>query len=345
MRQLETSSSSTIRNGHPVAVAGDPAHDLAPKTLNCLIFSLKKQWKCYRKQLRKCQRKFSERSVHDLRVSARRLLSLLDLLAHFLSPSRLEKTQNALKRHLDTFDDLRDAQVQLAAVSKLGQEFPAARCFHRFLKKRGARLIRSTYKKARRLRSKPLGKHIEAAREDLKAWVKAARPKQPTPLLISAVNRAFSVTRKLKEHITPNDTHSIHCTRVAFKKFRYVVEALADHLPWANERLLQRMRRYQTLMGDIQDAEVLLRALQKFLGKEKTKIQQSARFERELQRRRQGLIKKYLGAADQLLDFWPPAGTPCRGRPHPTLGNGGHAKSSNRNGSHSPRLPSKNKSL
>jgi CHAD domain-containing protein len=326
MRHHEINSASAGANGHPVAGVMDPLTELAPDTLQCLVLSLKKQWKCYRKQLRKCQRKFSERAVHDLRVSARRLLSLLDLLAHFLSPAHLEKTQNALKHQLDTFDDLRDTQVQLTTVRKLQQRFPAARSFYRFLKKRDQRLTRATCKKARRLRGKPLGKLIEAAREDVRRWLRTAGTQRASPLLLSAVNRAFAVTKKLRERIEPEDTHSIHCTRVAFKKLRYVVEALAEHLPWANERLLARMHAYQTLMGDIQDAEVLLRAFEKFLRKEKDEIEQAVRFEHELQRRRQELIGKYLAAADRLLDFWPLSARRRSAQSHLASGNGRHGR-------------------
>jgi len=343
MRQHETSSSLTSAEEHAAHGSLQPLHELAPDTLKSLVVYLKKQWQCYRKHLRKCQRKFSERSVHDLRVSARRLLSLLDLLAHFLSADHLKKTQTALKTHLDTFDDLRDVQVQLLAVRKLKEEFPAARCFHRFLKKRAERLTRSTYRKARNLRSKPVVKLIDAARADVKACIRAAGARQPGPLLLSAVNYAFTVTRKLRDRINPADTHSIHCTRVAFKKFRYVVEALADHLPQANETLLASMRHYQTLMGDVQDAEVLLRAFQKFLRKEKAEIQQAVRFEHELERRRQRSINKYLGAADQLLDFWPMAATAVPVK-HSSEGNGQRVDAIRR-ASPPPRSMTKDKTL
>jgi CHAD domain-containing protein len=302
-------------NSYREATAASPSPALAPDTLESLVFSLKKQWKCYRKELKKCQRKLSERSIHDLRVSARRLLSLLDLLAHFLTPGCLEKTQTELKRDLDTFDSLRDTQVQLMALRKLRQRYPAANRFHRFLKKREARFTHSTCKKARRLRSKPLGKLIDSVRKEVKEWPGTSNHTSASPMLLSAVNRMFVVTTKLRDRIEPKDTHSIHCTRVAFKKFRYVVESLAGHLPRANEKLLANMHRYQTLMGDIQDAEVLLRAYQKFLRKEKSEIQESVRFEHELQRRSRELIDKYLRGADQLLSFWPtPASSPRANR-------------------------------
>lgn len=305
MGQQHTKLPPTSVNGHRLRSSVAAVPTLPPATLQFLSAALRKQWKCYRKQLKKCQRKFSERSVHDLRVAARRLESLLDLLASFLAPGRLEKTQSALKRHLDTFDELRDTQVQLPVVRKFREGFPSASRFYRCLKKREARLTRSTCRKARDLRSRRLSKLINGARKDVRQWLRRADPGQPDALLMSAVNHAFALTRQRKNAIHPGDTHSIHRTRVAFKRFRYVLEALAGRLPGARESLLARMHEYQTLMGDIQDAEVLLRAFQKFMRREKCEPKAALRFERELQQRRRKLIAKYLEAADQLLEFWP----------------------------------------
>jgi CHAD domain-containing protein len=297
--------------------------------------SLKNRWKGYRKRLKKCQRKLSERTVHDLRVEARRLLSLLDLLAHFLAPGRIETAQAVLKRHLDNFDELRDTQVQLAMVAELQKKFSSARSFHRSLTKREARLSRLARKDAKRLRNKALGKLVTSCRADAHERLKASGSRQANLGLVRSIARAFEITRKLKSCIDPQDTHSIHRTRIAFKKFRYMLEALAGHLPWANERLLAGLRRYQASMGAIQDAEVLLRAFGKFLRKEKAEARPALKLMRELQRRRQQLIRTYLSAADHLSDFWPPSGAPAparlQGADRPI-----HHRKSSRSGSASP---------
>jgi CHAD domain-containing protein len=248
--------------------------------------------------------------VHDLRVEARRLLSLLDLLARFLAPTRREKAHRVLKEHLDSFDELRDTHVQLPAARKFREQFAAAGKFYRFLKKREARLTCSTCKRIRKLRTGRLSKAIRAARQDVESWMDRAGSRRPDALLLSAVNHAFARTNALREQIDPADTHSIHCTRIAFKKFRYVLEALAEDWPCVSKELLLSLRRYQTLMGDVQDAEVLLRAFKKFLRKHTTESRSAVRFEHELQKRRQDLIDKYMTSADQLLQFWPPSPAP-----------------------------------
>lgn len=280
--------------------AGLPGH-----SLNDLARGLKKQSKRYRKQLRRCQNKFSEQAIHDSRVETRRLLSSVDLLGSLVSARHLEKAQQALKRHLDALDDLRDTQVQLVTVGKLLRVFPAARPFHTFLLTREKRFTRKTRKRVKQLQHRHLGRLIEACRDDVKAHLQDRPPQRAGEVLLHSVDRAFTRTRQRWTHVRPEDARTIHRTRVAFKKFRYMVEALADFLPGVTDDHLAAMRHYQTMMGEIQDAEVLLRTLDKFLRKQEIKPEAARRFREELLRQRQWLIRVYLGAAEQLLGFWP----------------------------------------
>ena len=68
------------------------------------------------------------------------------------------------------------------------------------------------------------------------------------------------------------------------------------------------MRGYQSMMGDIQDVEVMRAALDKFLRRKKIKTAAAGCLRNELLRRRQWLIQVYLNAAGRLRQFWPPPG-------------------------------------
>jgi CHAD domain-containing protein len=284
---------------------GAPA-SLGPDGLKHLAESLRKQGKRYRRELKRCQKHFSEKAVHESRVATRRLLSTRELLAGFLPAPRLEKAKRALKRHLDIFDELRDTQVQLVIVRKMVHPFPGARPFKAYLLKREQRFAKQTRKAIKRVKSNRLGELIAACRTDI-----AARSRPPTGLaaarLRRSIDRAFARTVQLRGRIVPQDTRTIHCTRVAFKKFRYMVEALADYLPGVDAALLEAMRRYQGLMGQIQDLEVLLLVLDKFLARKKLAQGPAIDLREELANRRQALVQTYLGCADQLLQFWPAA--------------------------------------
>jgi CHAD domain-containing protein len=194
----------------------------------------------------------------------------------------------------------------LLQVSKLCRAFPAARPFHDYLLKRELRLAKKTRKRIKDVKTGSLGRSIEACRKKAGLQREALSARTAGARLLRAVDRAFTRTRQLRARIDPRDTKTIHRTRVAFKKFRYMVEELADCLPRANDKLLAEMRHYQAMMGDIQDAEVLLSALDKFLGQKEIKRKPGRQLREELARRRHWLIRVYLDAADQLTDFWPP---------------------------------------
>ncbi len=270
-----------------------------------LARSLKQQWKRYRKQLKRCQRECSPGAIHAFRVETRRLVSTLELLGGFLPSRRVEKAQRILKRHRDAFDDLRDTQVQLAAIGTMRRAFPALRPFYACLREREERLTRKTRKRLTKVRTGRLGKLVAACRGEVEKQLTKCTPRKALAVLLRSVDRAFRRTWVLRARIEARDTWTIHRTRVAFKKFRYMVETLAEHLPAVTEQRLAEMRHYQTMMGEIQDAEVLLATLDKFLLQQEIKPGAMRRFRVELLRRRQQLIRVYLKAAEQLLEFWP----------------------------------------
>jgi CHAD domain-containing protein len=278
--------------------------ELAPGALRHVERALQKQWTRYRKELRRCQRKFSEKAVHNSRVSARRLLATIELLEEFLWADVLKKVRHLIKEHLDIFDDLRDTQVQLVAVNGLQPTLPIARIFSGWLNKREGRFRERTCSCVKRIKTKPLVKLIAVSEDALEKQLKKQKGNAAANLLIRAVSKAYSRTAQLKKKIRANCPESIHRTRVAFKRFRYMVELLADDLA-ADEKLLEEMQHYQTMMGDIQDAEVLLQTFDKFARKKKIRAGSASQLRDELVRRREWLTNVYLDAAGQLREFWP----------------------------------------
>jgi len=274
---------------------------LPPDSLKQLSRALKKQWQRYRRDLDLCQKRFSEKSVHQLRVAARRLLSTVELLDPFLSRRQVGEVSECLKRHLDCFDDLRDTQVQLSIVKDLRKDFSGAERFYDWLQKREARFAKQTRKRVGEIETKPLARLVTNCRKE----VATRKSSEPGKLILRSVERAWLQAQALRARIDAGNTHTIHRTRVAFKKFRYMVELLAERLLPVSKQRLKLMHGYQTLMGNIQDAEVLLLAFDKFMRKKKLDPGFARRLRAELLRRRKELIRTYLDAAEQLDTFWP----------------------------------------
>ena len=270
-----------------------------------LAASLRKQWKRYRKKLKRCQRDFSQSAVHESRVETRRLIAIVDLLGAFLADGSVKKTRRILKRHLDHFDELRDTHVQLLSVGKMLRTFPALQPFHTALEEQERRAVKSTARKIKRIKAARLARFVEALAKGLEEGPKpGARRRSGPTRLMQAVNRAFSRVGELRRRIDPRDTATIHQTRVAFKSFRYMIEALAPLFPEVSPRQLRAMKEYQSMMGEIQDSEVLLASFAKFRRKEQINPDSAGRFEEELLRRRQWLIGAYLQNTDQFREFW-----------------------------------------
>ena len=268
---------------------------------------LRRQWRRYRKRLEHCQQRFSEKAVHDSRVETRRLLATIELLGAFVPEHELQKTRRALKRHLDTFAELRDTQMQLALVRKMGWASPAARDFRDWLLRREVRCLRTTRKEVRRIKTKRVGRRIAAFAEEIRRWRRHASPARTLAQAGRAIDCAFAQVVRLRRRVKAADMATIHRTRVAFKRFRYMVEALPPlSSATATARRHQAMRAYQAVMGDIQDLEVLLAVLDKFARQSDRNPAEVGRLKRGLLRRQQQRVRVFLKTADRLREFWPP---------------------------------------
>ena len=281
-------------------VAGRP-----PDVLRHLGAALPMQWRRYRKRLRRCQQKFSQAAVHDSRVETRRLLATLELLAAFIPARELKKPRRALKKHLDAFNHLRDTQVQLGAVAPVRRAFPAAQKFHAWLHKRETRFIREARQAVKQIKTRRVGKSIAAFEGELRYQRQCTAPARSFIIAQGAIRLAFARVVRLSRRVNAADTKTIHRTRIAFKRFRYMVDALSPLLPAVTDKQRQAMRDYQSMMGEIQDMKVLLAALDKFIEAEENEPA-TQRLRAEFGRRRGQLVHRYVKAAHKLRLFWPP---------------------------------------
>jgi CHAD domain-containing protein len=286
----------------PIASSPAPTADV----LGHLEESVRSQWRRYRKRLRRCQDRFSEEAVHDARVETRRLLATLELLRAFLPEKDLKRTLRSLKVHLDTFDKLRDTQVQLAYVRRFRRAFPLARSFAKWLSRREARFTRSTRRDVRRIKTRRLALRIRDIEKDVRRLRRATPGARAYATALAGIGQAFDRVARCCRRVSAADTTTIHRVRIAFKRFRYMIEAIHPLLPRVTDEHRRAMHGYQSMMGDIQDVEVLLAALAKFNRNEAIDGRSVRPLREELLRRRRWLIEVYLNGAGKLRQFWPP---------------------------------------
>jgi CHAD domain-containing protein len=257
----------------------------------------------YRKRLERCQRKFSESAVHDLRIETRRLLALLDLLSTLRFPGPLRKMRKVFKKRLDAFDELRDTQVQLSLLRPLWRLFPEASELDALLRRRERRLTDELCQGVHATKQARSERRLKTVEKQLRRST-GKMPREAAHLeVLAALREAFDRVVAWRRRIRPNRTVTIHLTRVAFKRFRYLCELLRQYLPGLKAEDLGRMRDYQAMMGNLQDVEVLLAGVRRAVADKEMSGRAVGPLRRELLRRRRELIDIYLAAADRLFDF------------------------------------------
>jgi len=230
-----------------------------------LIETLEQRWKTYRGELKRCQQEPSEEAIHDFRVASRRLLALVDMLRAVSHHSRLQKLRRIFKNQLDNLDDLRDTQVMLAEVSETLEELPDLAAVQKYLIKREKRLLRSSVKAIKSYKSANIRKRIDLTR---KALLKGKDGNFQGEVLTQIVDDAYESALRRFKRIEPDQFASIHRFRIAFKKFRYMIEIVHSIVPNFPKGNFKSMHDYQDIMGDIQDSEIFISVLDNFARKD-----------------------------------------------------------------------------
>jgi CHAD domain-containing protein len=286
-----------------------------PKLAGHLAESVRKARRRYRKRLICCQKRFSEKAVHDLRIETRRILALIDLLEALHFEESLAKSRKTFKKRLDAFDDLRDTHVQRVLLKPLWPKFPEARDFNKHLCKCEKQLECEVSRKVKNIKSGGLNRKLKEIEKSLRKC--AENPPtgggvSQSQLLLGAAFRRVLVLRR---QIRRNQPATIHRMRVAFKRFRYTAELLQPFVPGFTEKRLERMKNFQGTAGDIQDVAVLLARIEDETRKGDIAAECVKNLRGELMRVERAAINTLMERIDELKDFEPELPAPFASKP------------------------------
>jgi len=261
-----------------------------------LIASLDSHCRKFSQRFKTCRSQPSEAAVHDLRTSARRLLSLLELFHKLTPKAKLGKLRQNIKAQLDGFDDLRDTQVMLQEVGAAMAELPELAPFLEHLQQREQQLLLQVQTffqtvPVGKLKRKLKNAHGRCKRLTAKRNINTEVLSILDNLFLSAVNR--------NQAVDPNQLPSIHHLRIAVKKLRYTLVAAYPLLTNFQEQRFKAIEAYLTLLGDIQNSAVLLTALELYFTEETP-----ANIQTHFRQQQQTLITKFMSQKDELLGFW-----------------------------------------
>jgi CHAD domain-containing protein len=218
-----------------------------------------------------------------------------------------ENARILLKRRLKALGELRDIHVQRLFIEKQMLRFPELLFVRDFLQRRERRLERIAADKVKGFKTRKLEKWIMRVSEHLVG--NRARPTESVRLsnaIAQSANEAFAEVVRRRQAIDPAHPSTVHRTRIAFKKFRYMVEALSPDLTGMKKSDLRALARYQKRMGILQDLEVMQQCVQAFAQEHQGMGHLLESFNHYLQNRRSRSLRAFLKSADDLFQFWPP---------------------------------------
>jgi len=192
--------------------------------------------------------------VHDLRVSIRRLRAhfrAVRLILPGFEDRRAVVGLRRLMRHLSRF---RDLQVQQAMAGKLLAENP---CLSDYMQRLEEDEISATRLLAEALASFSEDLVADAVSTACRGLDEARSRGPDMRRLAGRLAGRHQRLIALRSAADPSDPATIHRLRVAFKKYRYLVEPLARFSGNPDPAVLARMHDLQGAMGDVQDLAVL----------------------------------------------------------------------------------------
>jgi len=194
----------------------------------------------------------------------------------------------------------------MISVRRLGARFPALRPFAHLLLGREKLLLKHAHQEIRGMHMQTMERSLASMENQLESLLADLLMRDAShTIAIGAMGRTYWRAATLRAGAMSGKPSRIHRFRIAFKRFRYAVEALQPLLPRVDRRMLKAMNGYQTRMGNIQDIEVLIARVNAFARRHgRSAPIQFLRLKEHLMARRKSLIEEFITAADELDSFW-----------------------------------------
>ena len=220
--------------------------------------------------------------VHRMRVASRRLRSVLPLFATCLSRQTCARWRKQLRRVTRALGAARDTDVQIVCVQQFVHHRASAE------EHGGGERLLLRLEQQRQALQGPVIKALERFAASQLAAEMEERLKQ-----IASQNASYaveapgrSVYRRTRQGILkrlnafeayapyvlqPECVKELHAMRIAAKRLRYTMQALAPLYPDELAEPVQAARLCQTKLGDIHDCDVWIDTLPRFLEEEQAR--------------------------------------------------------------------------
>ena len=216
-------------------------------------------------RLREARVRATEPAIHDLRVALRRLIAVLDLASEVVPGDGIPALRRKLRKILKGFNAVRDVHISLLAMGAMQRSVPAVRAYLGGLRRREATLLRECGGALRAFDVRSIERSVATVQQSL--FAAAADPAiaaAMTAVVRGSMARTYVRALRALRNVNAADAATVHTLRVSFKKVRYAVEVLAPLTGGFPKPLKKWMGEYQTLMGEVQDCEVMIAGVRRF---------------------------------------------------------------------------------
>lgn len=244
--------------------------------------------------------KFDNDTIHDLRVCTRRLLAFINFYLTYCSSPYSDMLIKNLKFYFKKLSRLRDIQIILennkirASKNKKWEKFLSA------ISKKEQKL----FKKLKTFFSNDNLSEMQGLLFFFGQDLKKSLKKNEINLnkLIQSINKQFDIVIDRFNKINIENLPTIHKFRIEFKKFRYLYEIFL-YVTNANLTPSKELGKFQTMLGEIQDSDVLAREIAKFIGKTR-KFDYARDILFDALDERTKFVARFIQKKDEVFKFW-----------------------------------------
>lgn len=240
--------------------------------------------------------------VHQVRVACRRMRAGLAFFGDCFDDDKAARWRTQLKKMLRRFGPARDCDVHIEFLQgTLGNPEwvdkkvrPGVARFLLRLRQQRDELQPGIVKAVRRLQREQLLINVHLETERLLYQVEHTEGQSDTVRFYDRAaervnNRLADVVKKRSSLEDETDQAGHHALRIAVKKLRYTLELCDMALEGRLKRILKRLKKLQTLLGELHDCDVWAMQIETFIAEETVRTEAYYGYTRPMRRLLTGL--------------------------------------------------------
>jgi len=219
--------------------------------------------------------------IHDLRVSSRRIRTVLDVFSEYLPNKKVKSWGKDIRAITKSFGRVRDLDVQIDLINEVYESTDDNKI------RSGLRRIRLRLKQERQKKQADTNEIIKIILDsssiiEMNAWAEATLEDNESESYFSSQLYQVGykqIQTRLDKFLfyevfifDPNRVDELHQMRINAKQLRYSLEVFSDLYKHKTDFALDIARQAQEYLGNIHDGDVWIYFLPEFMNKEMKRV-------------------------------------------------------------------------